>query len=104
METALSNRDSREPAGAGQIRVRANAETESNYANDLAQHNSILGAMDWIGKPEPHARQDIDASLVTPADGKPEETKKALYVVASSRVPRMRYEVGRFYLRLPVLP
>lgn len=37
------------------------------------------------GDPGPHARQDVAASSVTPAVGKPEETKKALYVVASSR-------------------
>src|SRR6185295_18797772 len=35
-----------------------------------------------------HARQDVDASSVTPADGEPAETKKARYVVALSRVLR----------------
>jgi hypothetical protein len=51
----------------------------------------VLGAMDWIGIPEPHARQDIDASLVTPADGKPEETKKAL--LRRCFKPRPPYEI-----------
>ena len=40
------------------------------------------------GEPVPHARQDVDASSVTPADGEPAETKKARYVVALSRVLR----------------
>ncbi len=42
-----------------------------------------------LGKtPHPHARQDVDASSVTPACGEPAETKKARYVVALSRVLR----------------
>ena len=40
------------------------------------------------GEPVPHARQDVDASSVTPAFGEPAETKKARYVVALSRVLR----------------
>ena len=37
--------------------------------------------LDWE-YPAPHARQDVDASSVTPAFGEPVETKKARYVVA----------------------
>ena len=43
--------------------------------------------LDWED-PDPHARQDVDASSVTPACGEPAETKKARYVVALSRVLR----------------
>ena len=47
------------------------------------------------GEPDPHARQEVDASSVTPADGKPAETKKARYVVALSRVLRSVRNLSR---------
>ena len=47
------------------------------------------------GEPDPHARQEVDASSVTPADGKPAETKKARYVVALSRVLRSVRDLPR---------
>src|SRR5262249_50969012 len=48
-----------------------------------------FAAFAWNGEfPDPHARQDVDASSVTPGDGDPAETKKARYVVALSRVLR----------------
>src|SRR3989304_1116902 len=47
-----------------------------------------FAAFAWSGRPVPHARQDVDASSVTPACGRPAETKKARYVVALSRVLR----------------
>jgi len=47
------------------------------------------------GFPDPHARQDVDASSVTPGDGDPAETKKARYVVALSRVLRSTRDLPR---------
>ena len=49
---------------------------------------------------DPHTRQGSSASSVTTADGEPVETKKARYVVASSRVLRGD-GVHRFAFRLP---
>ncbi len=98
------NKTADELTEVSQIRVRANAETKSRCARESAGRNFIMGAMDWIGKPEPHARQDIDASLVTPADGKPEETKKALLRRCFKPRPLCETQGGPVKLRLPVLP
>ena len=54
-----------------------------------------FAAFAWSGRPVPHARQEVDASSVTPADGKPTETKKARYVVALSRVLRSVRDLPR---------
>ena len=48
----------------------------------------MSAAFAWNGRPDPHARQGCSASSVTTAFGEPSETKKARYVVASSRVLR----------------
>ena len=47
-------------------------------------------AFDWTDCSSPHVRQGSSASSVTSAFGAPTETKKALYVVALSRVRRLR--------------
>ena len=47
-------------------------------------------AFDWTDCSDPHVRQGSSASSVTSAFGAPAETKKALYVVALSRVRRLR--------------
>src|SRR3954454_18361392 len=54
-----------------------------------------FAAVAWSGLPDPHARQDVDASSVTPAFGEPAETKKARYVVALSRVLRSTRDLPR---------
>jgi hypothetical protein len=77
----------------------AGAVGPAGYGNPLrpGREHPVVGAMDWNGFPDPHVRQGSSvASSVTPADGEPAETKKALYVVASSRVPRVRRGVRRF--------
>ena len=50
--------------------------------------SGLVAASLGSGEPVPHARQDVDASSVTPTFGRPAETKKARYVVALSRVLR----------------
>lgn len=77
---------------------------DEHPAITYAIENHRLGAMDWKGRSLPHVRQDIDASLVTPADGKPGETKKAL--LRRCFKPRSPCETrgAPVQLRLPVCP
>jgi len=53
---------------------------------------SFRTAIDWKGKPRPHARQERQASSVRRPLEEPTETKKARSVVALSRDPPLRAE------------
>ncbi len=105
METAKRiDRTRDEPAFTGQIPVFVQNTGDEHPATAYAIENHRLGAMDWKGGSLPHVRQDIDASLVTPADGKPGETKKAL--LRRCFKPRSPCETrgAPVKLRLPVCP
>jgi hypothetical protein len=72
METAKRiDRTRDEPAFTDQIPAFVQNAGDEHPATAYAIENHRLGAMDWKGRSLPHVRQDIDASLVTPADGKP---------------------------------
>ena len=90
METASDNRRSDMPAHHRQLLV-------ANRRSDRAVGCRLRRRRLDGERLNPHARQGCSASLVTPAVGRPEETKKARYVVALSRVLRSNPGFSRLF-------
>lgn len=67
------------PAGISDAHGKAVGSKTCRIAASRRQISTRHAAIDWIwGIPDPHTRQEVVASSVTPAVGEPAETKKAL--------------------------